>query len=65
MLGNRIKSEQQCAKRLSNEDLVCRDCQFVFDDKIKLGNTSTCGKFILKPNNVLLGDECIEYKQKK
>ena len=64
-LKKRIVSEQQCMKRITNEDLVCKDCEFAFDDAIKLGNTSTCDKFTVKPNQVLLGGDCDEYETKK
>lgn len=64
-MKRRIASEQQCMKRLTNNDLVCKDCKFALDDTVKLGNTSTCEKYDLKPNEVLLGDDCVEYEQKK
>ena len=59
----RIVSEQQCMKRITNNDLVCKDCAFQYDDTIKLGNTSVCEKFYVKPPEVLLGEDCIEYEK--
>ena len=61
-LKKRVLSEQQCAKRITNNELVCKTCIFAFDDTVKLGNTSVCGKFKAKPNQVLLGGDCDEYK---
>lgn len=60
-MKKRIASEQLCMKRITNNDLVCKDCAFVLDDSIKLGNTSTCEKFTTKPNQVLVGGDCDEY----
>ena len=65
LLKERIASEQQCMKRITNDDLICKDCEFVFDDSIQLGNTSKCEKYKIKPNKVLLGGDCIEYKIKE
>lgn len=62
-IKKRIASEQQCMKRVTNNDLVCNDCEFAYDDSVKLGNTSICEKYDLKPNKVLLGGECNEYKK--
>ena len=64
-LKKRVVSEQQCMKRITNNDLVCKNCMFAFDDTVKLGNTSTCDKFTAKPNQVLLGGDCDEYAAKE
>lgn len=48
-------------KRVTNDDLVCKDCLFKYDDSVKLGNTSKCEVYEAKPNEVLLGGECDEY----
>lgn len=61
-MKKRIVSEQQCMKRITNNDLVCKDCTFAYDDSVKFGNTSTCDKFTVKPNQVLVGGECEEYE---
>lgn len=63
-MKKRIASEQQCMKRITNNDLVCKDCIFAYDDSIKLGNTSECDKYNVKPNQVLLGGDCDEYETK-
>lgn len=57
----RIESEQQCMKRITNDDLVCKDCIYKFDDSVKLGNTSVCDIYDVKPVKVLLGGVCDEY----
>lgn len=62
-MKKRIVSEQRCMKRITNNDLVCKDCKFAYDDTIKLGNTSECEKYDLKPNEVLLGGDCIEKEE--
>lgn len=63
-MKKRIASEQQCMKRITNNDLVCKDCTFAYDDSVKLGNTSMCDKFAVKPNQVLVGGDCDEYEAK-
>ena len=62
-LGKRVTSEQQCMRRVTNDDLVCKTCIHKFDDSVKLGNTSVCEVFDLKPGKVLVGGDCSEYEQ--
>lgn len=57
----RIESEQTCMRRITNDDLVCKDCKFKYDDAVILGNTSKCAIYESKPNKVILGKECDEY----
>lgn len=64
-IEKRVASEQQCMKRVTNSDLVCKDCKFVYDDTIRLGNTSMCERFDVKPTGVLLGDDCTEYEKEE
>ena len=61
----RIESEQMCMKRITNNDLVCKDCIFKFDDSIRLGNTSICEAYPVKPSKVLLGGDCDEYAKEE
>lgn len=61
-IKKRIVSEQQCMKRITNDDLVCKTCTHKYDDSVKLGNTSTCEVFDVKPGKVLLGGDCDEYE---
>ena len=58
----RIASEQQCMKPIKNDDLVCKSCIHKLDDSVKLGNTSVCEVFELKPGKVLLGGDCDAYE---
>lgn len=61
-LEARMRSEQLCMKRITNDDLVCKDCMYRFDDSQKLGNTSKCEMFEeCKPHEVLLGHDCCLY----
>ncbi len=60
-LQRRILSEQKCMRRITNNDLVCKTCIYKFDDTVKLGNTSRCEIYDVKPNDVLLGEDCEDY----
>lgn len=59
----RIESESRSIGRITNADLVCRDCIYRLDDSERLGNTSQCKRYIPKPNQVLLGRDCEEYRK--
>ena len=59
----RIESESRSVRRITNADLVCRDCIYRLDDSERLGNTSQCKRYISKPNKVLLGRDCEEYRK--
>lgn len=61
-MKERIESEARATMRISNKDLICRDCKFALDDSKILGNTSRCKVFELKPVEVLVGGECGRYK---
>lgn len=62
---DRIKSEQQAFSRVTNKQLVCKDCKLRFDDTVKFGNTSKCKCYAVKPSKVLLGGSCNEYKKEQ
>lgn len=62
-LKKRIVSEQKCMKRITNDELACKTCAYKYDDTIKLGNTSTCEMYDVKPDKVLLGGDCDKYKK--
>lgn len=64
-LKKRIVSEQQCMRRLTNDDLVCKTCTHKYDDSVKLGNTSICEMYDVKPGEVLLGGDCDEYSKEE
>ena len=59
----RIESESRSVGAITNADLVCRDCIYRLDDSERLGNTSQCKRYISKPNQVLLGRDCEEYRK--
>ena len=59
----RVESESRSVGRITNADLVCRDCIYRLDDSERLGNTSQCKRYISKPNKVLLGRDCEEYRK--
>ena len=61
----RIESEQRCMKRITNNDLVCKDCIYKFDDSMKFGNTSVCEVYDVKPGKVLLGGDCDRYSKEE
>lgn len=60
----RYESEQRAIFRVTNNDLVCKDCKYCYDDSIRYGNTSVCGIYNAKPNKVLLGGKCTEFTKK-
>ncbi len=62
-MRERIESEARSTVRITNKDLVCKDCKFALDDSRILGNTSCCKVFEVKPVEVLVGGECGRYKQ--
>lgn len=61
--SNRIMSEQRCASRISNDDLVCKTCVHKFDDSVVYGNTSICMIYEIKPNEIILGGQCKYYEE--
>lgn len=64
-LRDRIESEARACRRITNNDLVCKDCIYRLDDSVILGNTSRCKKYSWKPNKVSVGGECDEYKPER
>ena len=48
-------------KSVTNDDLVCKDCKYAND----INPVGRCMVFTVKPNKVLLGGECNEFKNKK
>lgn len=59
----RIQEEAKSFQRITNADLKCKDCFFRLDDSVRLGNTSQCKQFMLKPNEVLKGGSCPRYRK--
>lgn len=62
-LKDRIKSESRTTSRITNKDLICRDCAYRLDNTKVYRNTSQCKAYISKPNSVYLGKGCEEYKK--
>lgn len=58
---NKMKSDQLCFSRITNNDLVCKDCLYRFEDSEILGNTSRCEMYALKEAKVLSGGKCDLY----
>lgn len=64
-LKERIESESRAATRITNNDLICRDCVYRLNDTKIYRNTSQCKVYISKPNSVYLGKGCEEYKKEE
>lgn len=60
---DRIQEEAKSLQRITNADLKCKDCFFRLDDSVRLGNTSQCKQYPLKPNEVLKGGGCPRYRK--
>ena len=61
-LSEKWKEDELQFNQLSNAGLCCKDCVYALDDTDMPCNTSKCKKFDIKPDEVLSGGECIEYK---
>lgn len=59
----RVESESESARRVTNDDMVCRDCINKVDDAVKYGNTSKCLRYGVKPVGVMLGGKCEGYEK--
>ena len=60
--NDRVKSEARAIVRVSNDNLVCKDCLMRYEDSVILGNTSRCEAYpACKPNQILLGGKCDQY----
>lgn len=52
--------------RISNQDLVCRDCLYRYDDSGIWGNTSKCEMYeTMKPSSVIDGGKCDLYDKEE
>lgn len=61
-INDRVESEARAIVRITNDDLICKDCIFRYLDDVVFGNTSKCEQYpVKKPNQVLLGGKCNEY----
>lgn len=59
-MEKRIKSEQTI-RRITNDNLICKNCLLRMDDTVIFGNTSRCEQFPAKPVEVLIGGGCEFY----
>lgn len=62
----RIESEGRATSNISNNNLVCKDCIYRFNDKYDSRKTSVCEIYPdfpenYKPDKVLGGGKCDEY----
>lgn len=64
-MQDRIRSEAQAVSRITNAHLVCKNCSLRLDDSVRLGNTSICKAYPLKPNEVIKGGPCPKYLKEK
>lgn len=61
-MKRRIQSEAKAIRRVTNDDLVCKDCVLRYPDDVIFGNVSKCEQYPKsKPNEVLLGGKCDAY----
>lgn len=52
--------------RITNQDLVCRDCLYRYDDSVIWGNTSKCEMYeTVKPSTVIDGGKCELYDKEE
>lgn len=57
----KFQNDKLSFERITNDDLVCKDCRNRFNDEEMPCNTSKCAKFEVKPDEVLDGGDCTEY----
>lgn len=64
-LEKRMEAEALRGKRITNNDLQCKDCKHRRDDSIIEGNTSRCDIYpVSKPTQVLNGKGKCTYHEK-
>ena len=64
-LDEKFKKDKLKFELIKNENLVCKDCRKKYDDTNMPCNTSKCEAYEIKPNKVLNGGNCDEYKSQK
>ena len=64
-LNEKFKKDKLSFARITNKDLVCRDCLSRFNDEDLPCNTSKCAVFEIKPSEVLNGEDCDFYENEK
>ena len=58
---DRLESEARTCCRITNADLICKDCAYVLPDDVILGNTSGCKRYSWKPSSIVGGGSCPYY----
>ena len=62
-LDEKFKKDELKFEVITNDNLICKDCEYKYDDKGMPCNTSKCKKYDLKPDEVLNGGDCIDYSK--
>ena len=58
------KDDVLAFNRVSNKNMLCKDCIFRFNDSEKWGNSSKCKQFEFKPLDILFGGtDCASYRK--
>lgn len=61
-MKEKFKQDKLKFERITNDDLVCKDCMSRYADSDNSGNTSKCEEFPeVKPSSVLTGGSCEYY----
>ena len=64
-MDEKFKKDKLAFNRITNEELVCKDCKNKFEDSQMPCNTTRCKVYKLKPSDVLDGGKCSEYKKER
>lgn len=63
-IDKKFQNDKWETQAIRNNILICRDCEYRYDDAGMSCNTSKCEKFqVCKPVQVLGGGDCDEYKR--
>lgn len=64
-MDRKFKNDELKFVQIKNENLMCKDCGKRYDDADMPCNTSKCQAYAIKPDKVLDGGVCIEYRKEK
>lgn len=64
-MDEKFKKDKLQFVQIKNENLVCKDCRKRYDDTDMPCNTSKCGAYVIKPDEVLDGGECAEHEKEE
>ena len=62
-MDEKFQKDKLCFKRITNEDLKCKDCKYRFDDTVMIGNTCKRKQYDIKPATVIDGGDCDLYRK--